>query len=458
MKKMKYLPIFLNLKYKSILIIGGGNIAYRKIILLYSFHSFIKIISKKICKKLYLYILKKKIKWISYNFSYKYLKNIFLVILATNNKDFNKKIFNVINKKNILINTVDNEKYCTFIFPSIVNRNPIIISISSFGKSPVLIRLLREKIESILSINYGNIAFLSGKFRNFIKKIFYNFSNRRLFWEKLFNSNFVDQVINNNIKYAIQTLYHFIINNKKNKGELILVGAGPGDSNLLTLRGLQILQRADIILYDYFISKEILNYARKDAELICVGKRFGYNSIKQNNINKLLIYFIKKGNRVVRLKGGDSFIFGRGAEELLIAKKFGINFQIVPGITSAIGISSYIGVPLTCRNYSNNVLFVTASKYLRKNSILYSKVPDTLVIYMCRNKIKFIFKELLLKGFMLKTPISLISYGTLSYQKVYFGILKNINIISKNISGPILLIIGKVVNLHKKLSWFKNFI
>lgn len=453
---MKYLPIFINLKFKKVLVFGGGMIAYRKIKLLLQCHANIHIISKKLCKKLFLYMYNKKVIWISMNYFKKYLKNVCLVVIATNNNNYNNRIYKLINNNKILINTVDNEKLCSFIFPSIVNRDPILIAVSSKGKSPVLTRIIREKIEILIPYNFGNIALLSGKFRKIIKFYSSNLSERRFFWESVFDSSFINEILHNNFKNAIQILYSYMINNVKRDGEVVLVGAGPGDSELLTIKGLQTLQRADIVLYDYLISRNILQLIRKDAKLLCVGKRFGLNSITQNEINELLIKFAKQGYRVVRLKGGDSFIFGRGVEELIAVKKAGIKFKIIPGITSAVGISASIGVPLTYRKYSSSVLFLTANLYKNSNinnSIIYSKNAETLVFYMCKTKIQDILKSVLSKGFFLNTPIVLVGFGTLLYQKVLFGQLKEIVFLSKKLSNPILLIIGKVVNLHKKLSW-----
>lgn len=454
-----YLPIFLDLKHKNVLVVGAGDIALNKIKLLLRSNAIINIIAKNICSEIKCLLAQNKVFWISQEFKIVYLENIFLVIAATNNTQLNQIIFEECNKLKILVNVVDDQSKCSFIFPSIIDRSPIVVAISSSGKAPVLLRLLREKIEALLPTRLGDIANIAGKWRKIVKKKFVNFLERKRFWEKLFSSIFVQHIINGREKQAISTIEKMIKKPNILIGEVILVGAGPGNSDLLTLRALQVLQEADVVLYDNLVSQDVLNLIRRDAKCIYVGKRAGLKSITQKKIIKLLIFLAKQGKRVVRLKGGDAFIFGRGGEELEAAKNANINVQVIPGITAGIGVSAYAGIPLTHRDYAQGVIFITGHKCINNISNNWSILSDpsyTLVVYMGSLKALEISQQLILHGRLKSTPIAIISQGTTINQKVIIGRLDEIDKIFKLTVGPTLLIIGQVVLLHKKLEWFKN--
>ncbi|CAL4326481.1 siroheme synthase CysG [Buchnera aphidicola] len=458
---MNYLPIFVDLKNKNILVIGAGEVAFNKITLLLRAKAIVNVIAKELSSEVQHLLDQKKIVWLSKEFKPLFLNKIFLVIAATNNIQLNEYIFNVCNDSSILVNVVDEKIRCSFIFPSIIDRSPIIIAISSGGTAPVLLRFLREKIEAMLPIRIGEVAKIAGKWRERIKKHFTNFLDRRRFWEKLFKSIFVEHILNGKKSQAISVLKKSIneIDISSRKGEIILVGAGPGDSGLLTLRGLQVLQQADVVLYDYLISQEVLDLIRRDAKRICVGKRAGLKNITQDKINKLLISLAQKGKKVVRLKGGDPFIFGRGGEEIEAVKNANIDFQIVPGITSAIGIAAYTGIPLTHRKYAQGVIFITGHKstngFLNNWKIL-CDASYTLVIYMGTFQTNEISKTLIKFGRLKSTPIAIISEGTTINQKIVIGRLDNIEKMITPSVTPSLLIIGEVVLLHKKFAWFQN--
>ncbi|XZR52724.1 MAG: siroheme synthase CysG [Enterobacteriaceae bacterium] len=457
---MKYLPIFVNLKKKKVLVIGGGSIATRKINLLIKTGAEINIIAKSLILELQnLKKNNKNIKWIGHKFYLNILNDIFLLIIATNNNKLNKKIFIKANNLKIFTNTIDKKKNCSFIFPSIINRKPLLIAISSSGKAPVLIRMIKEKFESLLPFKIGKIIEITCKWRIKIKKKIKSINNRRYFWEKIFSKKLISLIINGNY---IKAENEIIKNFKKNKninhniGEITLVGAGPGDAGLLTLKGLQIIQQADIVLYDYLINKEILNLIRKDSKKICVGKRIGLHSIIQKKINNLIIYLAKLGKKVVRLKGGDPFIFGRGAEELQIAQKEKIPFYVVPGVTAANGVTAYAGIPLTHRNYSQSILIITGHYCLKNNLnfINFNINKQTIIIYMGIIKIKKIIQKIINDGINKNTPIAILSKGTYLNQKINIGILKNFKNLIKESQLPTLIVIGKVVKLNKKIAWF----
>lgn len=456
---MNYLPIFIDLKSKNVLVIGAGEVGLNKIRILLRAKAKVNVIAKELCSEVKLLLRDQKINWLSKNFDLIYLNKIFLVVSATNDIKLNQYIFKKCNERCVLVNIVDDKLKCSFIFPSIIDRSPLIVAISSGGTAPVLLRLLREKIEAILPNKLGDVAKIAGKWRLAIKKHFSNFLERRKFWEKLFHSIFVEHILNGNKEQAINVLKKNMNQNISLTGEIILVGAGPGDSGLLTLRGLQVLQQADVVLYDYLVSEDILDLIRRDAKRICVGKRVGLKNITQNEIIKLLIFFAQKGKKVVRLKGGDPFIFGRGSEEIEAAKDAGIHFQVVPGITSAIGIAAYTGIPLTHRKYSQGVIFITGHKcvdgFLNNWSIL-SDPSYTLVVYMGTLKAVYIAQKLITFGRSKLTPIAIIVQGTTIHQKVIVGCLGEIEKIIPFAATPSLLIIGDVVHLHKKLAWFQS--
>ncbi|QCI26851.1 uroporphyrinogen-III C-methyltransferase [Buchnera aphidicola (Thelaxes californica)] len=455
---MNYFPIFLKLKEKNILVIGGGKIALRKINLLMKSQGNIKIVSKTLCADLQLLFEKKKIEWIDTIFLKKYLNNIFLVIIATNNTILNQYIFKLATKKCLFVNSVDDIDNCSCIFPSIIDRNPILISLSSSGTSPVLLKLIREKIESIIPFGINKIAYFAKKWRVKIQYFFKKIERRRYFWEKLFKSVFFNHILNNNMCNAMSVFKKIICNSNFSQGIISLVGAGPGKVGLLTLDGLQVLQNADIVFYDRLVGKKILDLIRRDADRICIGKERNKYIYTQKKIQKLLVYHALQGKKVVRLKGGDAFIFGRGGEELDYIYKKNVDFQVIPGITTAIGAAAFSGIPLTYRNIAEGIIFITGHKYNFDCFNIFEKniKKYTIVIYMGKMYAHFIALNLIKKGLSKNTPVAVISQATTTNQIVLIkslSVLTNYNI---KLNTPILLIIGDVVKFYEKFHWFNK--
>ncbi|VFP83359.1 siroheme synthase CysG [Candidatus Erwinia haradaeae] len=455
---MNYLPLFADLRKKPVLVVGGGHVAARKIQLLMQAGARVQIVSGCLCKQLETMAEQKTIEWLAKNYHAKQLEKVFLVIAATNNAQLNSQIYQDATNRYLLANVVDNKPFCSFIFPSIIDRTPIIIAISSSGTAPVLVRLLREKIEALLPSHLGKMANIAYKWRKKVQERFSNVSNRRHFWDTAFNGLFSSQVAVGNINEAQRTLDRQLSDINIRLGEIILVGAGPGDSGLLTLRGLQVMQLADVVLYDYLVSDEILNLSRRDADRICVGKHAHTHSITQTEINDMLVTLAKKGKRVVRLKGGDPFIFGRGGEELTAAVEAGIPFQVVPGVTAAIGAAAYAGIPLTHRDYAHSVLLVTGhhcSKDTNLDWAVLARINQTLVIYMGSVAAADITHQLTQHGRDPNTPVAVISRGTCKDQKVLVGTLKHLPELALHTPPPALFVIGAVVNLHDHLAWYQ---
>jgi uroporphyrin-III C-methyltransferase/precorrin-2 dehydrogenase/sirohydrochlorin ferrochelatase len=458
---MDNFPIFLDIKNKPILVVGGGEIALRKVFLLNKAAPKITVVAKSFSKDLLdLTMNNKNIHLIKRDFKNSDIDQAQLIIAATDNLKLNQKISKLARKHNILVNVVDQPELCSFTMGSIVERDALVISISSAGKAPVLVRMLREKIEAIIPSFYSLLVEQAGNLRLQIQKKFKSLKKRRLFWESFFENQQIINFLNKDKKVSSYQINKIISHIQKRKiGEVYLVGAGPGERDLLTLRALQLMQKCDVCIYDNLVSSEILELVRRDAEKIYAGKKRDQHTIEQTKINELLVKFAKEGKTVLRLKGGDPFIFGRGGEEIETLMRQKINFQVVPGITAANGVSSYAGIPLTHRDYAQSCLFLTG--HLKEGELDYdwSKLivdQQTLVIYMGLLSLPNLIENLVAQKTSKFLPVAVIESGTLSSQKVVTGNLKNIETKVKKakIKSPALIIIGQVVKLREKLNWF----
>ena len=459
--EMDYFPVFVNLKDKDCLVVGAGEIAARKIELLARAGAKITVIANKISHHVSSLEEPFNLKLLQKSFVPTDVCGFRLVVSATDNKETNELVANTAEEQNILVNVVDNPELCSFIFPAIIDRSPVIAAVSSGGAAPVLARLLRAKIETIIPPAYGRLAYLAEKYRNDIKKHFKEPAQRRIFWENIFQGSVAELVFAGNEQEAEQQLQQAISQQKDSVslGEVYLIGAGPGAPDLLTFRALRLMQQADVIVYDHLVSPEILDLARRDSEKIYVGKERQKHTLPQESINTLLADLAKAGKRVVRLKGGDPFIFGRGGEEIETLMQQGISFQVVPGITAASGCATYAGIPLTHRDHAQSCTFVTG--HLKDNSInlnwtQLAKPNQTIVIYMGLVGLEKICESLIAHGSPKDLPVALIQQGTTVNQRVITGTLETLptTIAGLNIQPPTLIIIGTVVTLHGKLKWF----
>ena len=458
---MESFPLFINLKQKPVTIVGGGDIALRKVRLLIKANPKITVISRSICKDLEELLIESKHKIIKKSFHETDLKKPILIIAATNNVKTNKRISNYAIQKNILVNVVDQPKLCTFTMGSIVERDSLVVSISSGGNAPVLVRKIREKIETLLPKSYSELVNFSGTLRSTVKKKIHSSIKRRIFWEEFYESSYIQNFLIAPKKLNIK-LFNKILLGMKNKktGEVFLVGAGPGERDLITIRALHLMQKCDVCIYDNLVSKDILELVRRDADLIYAGKKKDQHTLSQDKINNLLIKFAKQGKKVLRLKGGDPFIFGRGGEEIESLMKNKILFQVVPGITAANGIATYSGIPLTHRDHAQSCLFLTG--HLKDGTIDFEWPKlivenQTLVIYMGLLSLNELVEKLLKHGMIKEMPIAIIESGTTSKQRVLVAKLSNIRskVKKSKIKSPALIIVGSVVNLRSKLNWFK---
>ncbi|GMQ92295.1 MAG: siroheme synthase CysG [Gammaproteobacteria bacterium] len=459
---MDFLPVFLDIKDQDCLVIGGGDIAVRKVFLLRRSGGRVTVVAPELADALKQQAEKGEVIHIAKEFDNDDIQSQRVVIAATDNPEINRLVSETAKKKNIPVNVVDTPEHCTFVVPSIIDRDPVIVAVSSGGASPVLARLLRARLESLIPAAYGKLAELASRFRERVKSTFTRNSNRRVFWEKVLQGPIADMIFagqyeqaNGLMEHALQDQEHFAT-----QGIVYLVGGGPGDPDLLTFRALRLMQEADVVVYDRLVSAEVLDLVRRDAEKIYAGKERDKHSIPQEDINHLLVRLAKEGKRVVRLKGGDPFIFGRGGEEIETLAEEGVPFQVVPGITAASGCSAYSGIPLTHRDYSQSCVFVTGhlkdgSMNLNWDALAHEQ--QTVVIYMGLKGVEVLCKELIGHGLPATTSAALIQQGTTLHQRVLIGDLGTLPEIVKTskVKAPTLIIVGNIVNLHEKLQWFQ---
>ena len=456
---MDIFPISLKLQQQPCLIVGGGHIAYRKAVLLHKAGAVIHVIAPDIDANLLQLVEESQGQYIQALYPAQIQLNDYrLVIAATDDYAVNTQVFEDCEALKILVNSVDDPPHCRFMVPAIVDRSPLVISVASNGTSPVLSRQIRTQLETSIPHGMGKLAEFSGKWRAAVKAKISNPDERRVFWEDLYASSLKEQVFHDNLVEADRLIEQALAEWKTPKGEVYLVGAGPGDPELLTLKALRLMQQADVVIYDRLVSPAIMELCRRDATKIYVGKARSNHAVPQEGINALLVEYASKGQRVCRLKGGDPFIFGRGGEEIQELFAAAVPFQVVPGITAASGCSAYAGIPLTHRDYAQSVRFLTGhlkegSPELPWDELVYQN--QTLVLYMGLVGLEKICEKLIEHGQRPDMPVALISKGTTPEQKVVIGTLADIasKVEENHIQAPTLTIIGDVVSLREQLQW-----
>lgn len=454
---MDYLPLFCQLRNRACLLVGGGDVAERKARLLLKAGADLRVCSTHFSSQFHLWQQAGEVILLAQPFRAEMLEGCWLVIAATDDDKVNQQVSACAETRQIFCNLVDAPEQASVIMPSIVDRSPLMVAISSGGRAPVMARLLREKIEALLPQHLGKIAAYAGSLRQRVKQQFSEMGQRRLFWEKIFHHDRLAQSLANNQTARVEQLTEALFQAPlADKGEVVLVGAGPGDAGLLTLKGLQQIQQADVVIYDRLVSDEIMELVRRDAERIFVGKRAGFHCVPQESINQLLLEQAQQGKRVVRLKGGDPFIFGRGAEELEALLDADIPFSVVPGITAASGCSAYSGIPLTHRDYAQSVRLVTGHVQT-KGALDWKNLAaeqQTLVFYMGLSQAAEIQKQLSDHGMAADMPVALVERGTSVQQRVVTGELHQLARLAAEVESPSLIIVGRVVALREKLRWF----
>lgn len=457
---MRYFPIFIDTKNMRCLIVGAGEVAARKVELLLKSDSQVSVVAPDVCDTVQRIHAEGKIELEQRPFELSDLDNKDLVIVATSDNALNQSIQKEAKQRKMLVNVVDEPELCGFITPAIVDRSPIVIALSSGGVAPVLLRYLRQKLETVIPQNISRLGRFFEKFRETVKGRFSDVNGRRNFWESVMEGPISELVLQGNETDAEQALASALDSEKgdKTEGSVYLIGAGPGDPELLTFKALRLMQKADVVVYDRLVSPQIMEMVRRDAEKVYVGKAKSKHTLPQEEISDLLVKRALQGERVVRLKGGDPFIFGRGGEEIEKLVEHNIDFQVVPGITAANGAASYAGIPLTHRDHAQSVVFATG--HLQDNTInldwpaLVQK-NQTLVFYMGLTGLSIICEQLVNHGMDSTTPIALVESATTENQKVTVGTLESIVEIAAQttIKPPTLIIVGSVVSLHQTLNW-----
>ena len=457
---MQFLPLFHKLQDRPVLVIGGGEVALRKARLLSDAGAVLRVVAPEIRSELQELAGPGGIFLRGYASSD--LQGVALVIAATDDVPLNAQISAEAQALGIPVNVVDAPALCSVIFPAIVDRSPLIVAVSSGGDAPVLARLIRAKIETWIPATYGQLANLGKRFRERVKQLFPDVQQRRVFWEDVFQGQIAESVFAGKPEEGERLLEERLAGAAPRAlGEVYLVGAGPGDPDLLTFRALRLMQQADVVLYDRLVAPAIIELCRRDAERIYVGKRRADHAVPQEQINQLLIDLARQGKRVLRLKGGDPFIFGRGGEEIEQLAAEDIPFQVVPGITAASGCAAYAGIPLTHRDHAQSVRFVTG--HLKDGS---SNLPwkdlvapgQTLVFYMGLVGLSGICEQLIAHGRSGATPAALVQQGTTQNQRVFTGTLETLPqlVAQHEVHAPTLVIVGEVVTLRDKLAWFEG--
>lgn len=458
---MQALPIFFNIAQRPCIVIGGGDVATRKVIMLRKAQGQVTVISPELCDELQEMHAQGEIDYVPAEFHAEQLTSACLVIAATDDEAVNEAVSVAAKRLNIPVNVVDAPALCTFTMGSVIDRSPVVIAISSEGNAPVLARHIRSKIETMLPAAYGRIATIAGEFRDQVKAKFSNLPARRRFWEDVLNGPLVERVLSGQEQAARELLGELLSQQQDapTRGEVYLVGGGPGDPDLLTFRALRLMQQCDVCVYDKLVSKEVMELVRRDAELVYVGKSRDQHTLPQEEINALLAKLALEGKRVLRLKGGDPFIFGRGGEEIETLMQHGIPFQVVPGITAANGVSSYAGIPLTHRDYAQACLFITG--HLKEGTIdldwqAMARPKQTVVIYMGLVGLEQICSKLIAQGVSPEMPAAVIQQGTTQKQRVVESSLQHLaaDVAAAGLKPPSLTIIGEVVKLRSRLNWF----
>jgi uroporphyrin-III C-methyltransferase/precorrin-2 dehydrogenase/sirohydrochlorin ferrochelatase len=457
---MQYLPVCLQLQGTPVVLVGGGTVGTRKARLLLRAGANLTVVCPQISPELEQSLAEHGGIWQQSEYAETDLHGKKLVIAATPSREVNQRVHDDATALSLPVNVVYNPELCTFIFPAIIDRDPIIIAVSSSGQSPVLARLLRRKIEALVPAAYGRLARFAGRMRTLVKEQIPEEGPRRLFWEQTMESTVAEQVMSGREQAAEQQLRERLHDTDSlHQGEVYLIGAGPGDPDLMTFKAARLLQRADVVLYDRLVAPKIVEMARKDAERVYVGKRRAEHALPQVEINQLLLDLALQGKRVARLKGGDPFVFGRGGEEIELLARHKVPFQVVPGITAGSGAACYAGIPLTHRDHAQSVRFVAG--YLKNDSVdqnwsSFQSTTETLVFYMGLLGLPMICEQLQAHGRSPETPIALVERATLMEQRVLRGTLATMTEIVRreNPTAPTLIIVGDVVRLHEDLAWF----
>jgi len=463
---MDHLPIFLNVKGKRALVAGGGALAARKADLLLRAGCRLTVLAPELGDDLVRMAETCRFEHRTGVPTEQDLEGCVIAFGCSNDEAVNRALLDLAAGEGILVNISDQPDQCDFIMPALLDRSPLLVAISSGGRAPMLTRLLKARLETTIPAAYGRLADLSGKYRQRIKAAIPNMRRRRRFWESMLAGPVAEHLFSGQSAQAEALLENSLDEAAREGaqapvGEVYLVGAGPGDPDLLTFRALRLMQQADVVLYDRLIGDGILNLVRRDARRIYVGKLPQEHTVSQAEIGDMLIRLAREGNRVLRLKGGDPFIFGRGGEEIEALSAHGITFQIIPGVTAANGCAAYAGIPLTHRDHAQACVFVTGHGKDGKVDLNWNVLiqpNQTAVVYMAVSSLRLVCEGFIEHGADPETPAAIIENGTRADQRVITATLAELPDAAgaANVQSPAVVIVGTVVTLREKLSWFAD--
>jgi uroporphyrin-III C-methyltransferase/precorrin-2 dehydrogenase/sirohydrochlorin ferrochelatase len=459
---MDYLPIFLKLTGRPCVVVGGGEVAARKVGLLLDAGAKVTVIAPEVCATLAELAARGRVVHHAHSFDHVALDAAAVVIAATDDRAVNAHVSRLAQMNHMPVNVVDDPELCSFILPAIVDRSPVVVAVSTGGATPVLARLLRARLETLIPAAYGDLAKLARRFRDRVKRSLPQ-PERRPFWERVLTGPIAELVFSGRLPQAERALAQAIddtAHRGPTEGEVYLVGAGPGNPELLTFAALRLMQQADVVLYDALVSPEIMDLCRRDAERIYVGKQRAHHSMRQEEINALLVKLAKEGRRVLRLKGGDPYVFGRGGEEIETLAASGVRFRVVPGITAACGVAAYAGIPLTHRDYAQSCVLVTG--HLKDGTMNLdwhglARPRQTVVVYMGLLGLQKLCEQLIEHGMPTDMPAAVVQQATLPQQRVVTGTLADLTerVEAAGLRPPTLVIVGDVVKLRDTLNWYE---
>ena len=460
---MKHIPAFVEAENKIILVVGGGAMAARRAAMAQIAKAYVTVVSSSLSME---FEDLKDFKHEARNFCPSDLDGVALVFVSDDDKEIETYVSSEAKKRGVLCNVADRQELSSFIMPSIIDRSPLVLAISSGGEAPILARMLRSKLEAFVPSGFGRLASFANSYRGRVSALVKGGMLRRRFWENFSDGPIAERVFSGQMDEA-KALMELALkeqglnSNLEPEGEVYLVGTGPGDPDLLTFRAIRLMQKADIVLHDRLVPDEILNLVRRDADRFFVGKKRGDHAVPQEEISQLLVDFAKKGMRVLRLKGGDPFTFGRGGEEIerLAAEK--IVFQVVPGISAANGCAAYAGIPLTHRDHAQSCIFITGHTKDGKLDLNWDtliQTGQTVVVYMGLNSLPQFLSLYLNYGGDSDTLAAVVDNGTRVEQRVITGNIGNLvkKVEKAEFSGPAIIIIGSVVKLRQKLAWYEG--
>ena len=463
---MDHLPILLNVKGHRALVVGGGTVAARKTDLLVRAGCDITVIAPTLNDDMARLVQENGIEHRTDELVPEDLNGCTIAFGATSDRATNRTLSEMAKAAGVKVNVADDPELCDFIMPAIVDRSPILVAVASGGTSPLLTRMLKARFETAIPAAFGRLAEFAGSYRERVKAAIPDMTRRRRFWEKMLAGPIAEHLFSAHEDLATTQMDALLEEaatdgDKPPRGEVYLVGTGPGDPDLLTFRALRLMQQADVVLYDRLIGDGILNLVRRDAKRIYVGKMKKNHTVPQEEISDMLVRLAKEGNRVLRLKGGDPFVFGRGGEEIDTLAEYGITFQVIPGVTAANGCAAYAGIPLTHRDHAQGCIIVTGHEKdgaLNLNWDSLVQPRQTVVIYMGLTSLGTITQGFLDHGANPATPAAVIENGTRADQRVITGTLASLADKSTvaGIKSPALIIVGSVVTLQNKLSWFSD--